>query len=94
MRAKIAPLSEGTWKVFNWFLAVIGLLFALYGVWHIAASIRDLDLPERKWKRFAVWHGRKVARVYAFISGFLLVGFGLFVLMLGLFGDVGSPKQP
>lgn len=73
----------------TWFLVLVGVLVAVWGSWHVLASMRDWDIPGAKWKRFLVWHGRKAARVYAFASGVLLIAFGLFLALLGLFGHKG-----
>lgn len=73
----------------TWFLVLVGVLVAVWGSWHFVASIRDRDLPETKWRRFLVWQGRKAARLYACASGILLLAFGLFLALLGLFGHKG-----
>lgn len=70
----------------TWFLVLVGVLIALWGSWHILALIRDWDIPDAKWRRFLVWQGRKAARLYAGASGILLIAFGVFMVLLGLFG--------
>lgn len=72
--------------MFAWLLVLFGVLVALGGSWHIPALIGDWDIPDAKWKRFLVWHGRKAARLYAGASGILLIAFGLFMVLPGLFG--------
>lgn len=75
--------------MFAWVLVLVGGLVALWGSWHVFASIHDWDLSERKWRRFLVWRGRGAARVDAGASGVLLISFGLFMVLLGLFGHKG-----
>lgn len=80
--------------MFTWVLVVVGVLVALWGLWHVVASIRDSGMPETKWRRFLVRNGPKAARVYACASGIFLLAFGLFLVLLGFFGHEGSPTRP
>ncbi len=72
--------------MFAWVLVLVGVMVALWGSWHVLASICDWGLPEKKWRRFLVWHGHKAARLYASASGILMIALGLFMVLLGLFG--------